>query len=38
VERLLAHVEKEEMSLVPLLDDLLDDETDRALALGYASS
>lgn len=38
VERLLAHVEKEEMSLVPLLDDLLDDDTDRALALGYASS
>lgn len=38
VERLLAHVEKEEMSLVPLLDDLLDDDTDRTLALGYASS
>jgi hemerythrin-like domain-containing protein len=38
VERLLSHVEKEEMSLVPLLDDLLDDDTDRELALGYASS
>jgi hemerythrin-like domain-containing protein len=38
VERLLSHVEKEEMSLVPLLDDLLDDDTDRALALGYAST
>lgn len=38
VERLLAHVDKEEMSLVPLLDDLLDDDTDRTLALGYASS
>ena len=38
VERLLAHVEKEEMSLVPLLDDLLDADTDRELVLGYASS
>jgi hemerythrin-like domain-containing protein len=38
VERLRSHVDKEEMSLVPLLDDLLDDDTDRALALGYASS
>jgi hemerythrin-like domain-containing protein len=38
VERLLAHVDKEEMSLVPLLDDLLDDDADRTLALGYASA
>ena len=38
VERLLAHVDKEELSLVPLLDDLLDEDTDRTLALGYASS
>lgn len=38
VERLLAHVDKEEMSLVPLLDDLLDDDADRTLALAYASS
>jgi hemerythrin-like domain-containing protein len=38
VERLLGHVDKEEMSLVPLLDDLFDEDTDRALALAYASS
>ena len=38
VERLLAHVDKEELSLVPLLDDLFDEDTDRTLALGYASS
>lgn len=38
VERLLAHVDKEELSLVPLLDDLLDDDADRTLALAYASS
>jgi hemerythrin-like domain-containing protein len=38
VERLLAHADKEEMSLVPLLDDLLDEDADRELALGYASS
>lgn len=38
VERLRSHVDKEEMSLVPLLDNLLDDDTDRELALSYASS
>jgi hemerythrin-like domain-containing protein len=38
VERLLAHIDKEELSLVPLLDDLLEEDADRALALGYASS
>jgi hemerythrin-like domain-containing protein len=37
-ERQVAHIQKEEMSLLPLLDDLLDDETDRDLALAYASS
>jgi len=36
-ERLFAHVQKEEMSLLPALEDLLDDETDTALALSYGS-
>lgn len=36
-ERLLAHVQKEEMSLLPALEDLLDEETDARLALAYAS-
>ena len=31
-ERLVSHVQKEEMSMLPALDDLLDGETDEALA------
>ncbi len=36
-ERLTAHVQKEEMALLPVLEDLLDEETDRELVLAYAS-
>lgn len=36
-ERLVSHVQKEEMSLLPALEDLLDEETDSRLALAYAS-
>lgn len=36
VERQVAHIQKETMALLPLLDDLLDDETDRTLAFAYA--
>lgn len=35
-ERLVAHVQKEEMALLPALEDLLDEETDRELVLAYA--
>ncbi len=39
VERQVAHIQKESMALLPMLDDhLLDDDTDRALALTYSSS
>jgi hemerythrin-like domain-containing protein len=38
VERLVAHIRKEDGALLPLLDDLLDDEADRDLALAYATS
>ena len=38
VERQVAHIQKETMALLPLLDDLLDDETDSELCLAYASS
>jgi hemerythrin-like domain-containing protein len=38
VERLVAHIQKETMALLPLLDDLLDEETDRTLAFAYASA
>lgn len=37
VERQVAHIQKEEMVLLPLLDDLLDDETDARLAFDYAA-
>lgn len=37
-ERLTAHVQKEEMALLPALEDLIDEETDRELILAYASS
>lgn len=36
VERQFAHIQKETMALLPMLDDLLDDDTDRALAFAYA--
>ena len=38
VERQVAHIQKESMALLPLLDDLLDDETDRQLAFDYAAA
>ncbi len=37
-ERLVAHIQKEEMALLPALEDLLDEETDRDIALAYAES
>ncbi len=38
VERLASHVQKEEMGLLPALDDLLDEETDGRLAVAFAAS
>lgn len=38
VERQVAHIQKETMALLPMLDDLLDDETDRELSFLYAAS
>ena len=38
VERLVSHIQKETMALLPLLDDLLDEDTDRELAMAYASA
>ena len=35
-ERLIAHVQKEEMSLLPSLDDLLDEAADAELVQAYA--
>jgi hemerythrin-like domain-containing protein len=38
VERQVAHIQKESMALLPLLDDLLDEDDDRELAFAYAES
>jgi hemerythrin-like domain-containing protein len=38
VERQVVHIQKETMALLPLLDELLDDDTDRDLAFAYAAS
>jgi hemerythrin-like domain-containing protein len=38
VERQVSHIQKETMALLPMLDHLIDDETDRTLAFAYASA
>jgi hypothetical protein len=38
IERQVVHIQKETMALLPWLDDLLDDDTDRELAFAYAST
>ncbi len=38
IERMLAHIQKEEMALLPALEDLLDAETDMELSTAYAES
>jgi hemerythrin-like domain-containing protein len=37
VERLVSHIQKETMALLPLLEDVLDEDGDRELAFAYAS-
>ncbi len=37
-ERLTAHIHKETMALLPMLDDVLDEDTDRELAFAYAAA
>jgi hypothetical protein len=37
VERLGSHAQKEEGALVPLVDEILDEQTDRELSSEYAS-
>ena len=37
IERMLAHIQKEEMALLPVLDELLDPETDFELSENYGS-
>jgi len=38
IERMIAHIQKEEMALLPMLDELLDPETDMDLSTAYANS
>lgn len=35
---MVSHIQKETMALLPLLEDLLDDETDRELAMAYVGA
>jgi hemerythrin-like domain-containing protein len=37
-ERLTSHIHKETNALLPMLDDALDEDTDRELAFGYATA
>lgn len=38
IERQVSHIQKETMALLPMLDDLLDPDTDRELAFAYAAA
>ena len=38
IERMFAHIQKEEMALLPLLEDLLDAESDMELATAYGEN
>jgi hemerythrin-like domain-containing protein len=38
IERQASHIQKERMALLPLLEDLLDDDTDRELAMAHAAA
>lgn len=38
IERMMAHIQKEEMALLPLLEDALGDEDDARLAMAYAGA
>jgi DUF438 domain-containing protein len=38
VEQLVAHVQKEEMALLPMLEDLLDENADAELSMTYAEA
>ena len=38
IERMFAHIQKEEMALLPAIEDLLDAETDMELSTAYADT
>jgi len=38
IERMFAHIQKEEMALLPILEDVLDPETDMELSETYSNS
>ncbi|MDP6706698.1 MAG: hemerythrin domain-containing protein [Alphaproteobacteria bacterium] len=38
VERQMTHIQREEMALLPLLEDLIDEETDQRLRSDYAAA
>lgn len=38
IERMFSHIQKEEMALLPMLEDILDEETDMDLATAYSNA
>lgn len=38
IERMLAHIQKEEMGLLPMIDDLLDDDSDMELSMQHGNA
>ena len=38
VERMIAHIQKEEMGLLPILDDIIDEDQDAELSTAYVMS
>jgi len=38
IERMFAHIQKEEMALLPMLDDLLEAQDDMELAAAYSDA
>lgn len=38
IERMMSHIQKEEMGLLPVLDDMLDDDTDNDLTNAYLTT
>jgi len=38
IERMLTHIQKEEMALLPIIDDLIDPQTDMTLADHYSNN
>jgi len=36
IERMISHIQKEEMALLPILEDILEDDEDAELTMAYS--